>query len=199
MAPDIAPVVAPVIRSSPDVSESKGDGLVEYRHDSAIVVRVLGWFESGRIAEFEQIVGRMPEVQLLSVDGEHATATLRIASESPMFRNATKEQILERLSQRLQSDSTGRLSLRALGTMPDTQLQRIEIGVVGLDCAACSMALHDILVQSPGVVHATASFRSGTAVAWVEPGRSDRAALEAILKQRGVTLRTAASEPAASP
>jgi uncharacterized protein YccT (UPF0319 family) len=101
------------------------DGIAEYRYESEIVVRVLGWFEPGRIAEFEQIVGRWPEVRLLSLDGEHATATLQIAQESPMFRNATQDQILERLSQCIQSESTGRLSLRAVGALPDSQLQRI--------------------------------------------------------------------------
>jgi copper chaperone CopZ len=61
--------------------------------------------------------------------------------------------------------------------------------VLGLDCKACALAAYESIAKIDGVEQATASFRDGLVTARIDPARTSRAALEEILKKRGVTLK----------
>ena len=65
----------------------------------------------------------------------------------------------------------------------------IEISVAGLDCKACCLAAYEAIYRLEGVEMATASFHEGRVTALTDPEKTDRARLEAALKQRGVTLK----------
>lgn len=79
-------------------------------------------------------------------------------------------------------------SLKELGSVSHDKLEVVEIPIFGLDCHACSLAVHDILAKVEGVQHVTASFHDGFAKAWIDPAATDRSKLEESLKSRGVQI-----------
>ena len=73
--------------------------------------------------------------------------------------------------------------------MAKDKLVRIEIGVVGLDCKACSFAAYNIVAGVDGVEQATCSFKDGLITALIDPAKTQKAVLEDTLKKRNVTLK----------
>ena len=152
-------------------------------------LRVIGLFMPGRVDAFRKLMTEFPEATVQAVEFETAEATIRYAADSDLFRNASADQITERLNNRVRQLSTGLFSLKPLGDIPHRKLQRVEFEIVGLDCKACSLAVHDILARVDGVTHAKASFRDRLAVAWIDAATTDRSKIENALKQRQVTVR----------
>jgi cation transport ATPase len=70
------------------------------------------------------------------------------------------------------------------------KLKSIEISVAGLDCKACALAAYESIYRLEGVERATVSFREGRVVAVIDPAKTDRAALEAALKKKGVQVNS---------
>ena len=192
MTSTLPPVEAPAVRTSP--AEQQRAPRKEYTFDDkhSVRLRVIGLFMRERIDSFRELLKEFPEARLQSVDFDTAEATIQIAAESDMFRNANADQITERLNDRVRQLTSGLFSLKALGDIPHDDLQRVEFEIIGLDCLACSLAAHDILTNVDGVLHATASFRDRRAVAWIDAQKTDQAKLEETLGQRGVTLPTKA-------
>jgi hypothetical protein len=190
MAAAIAPVITPALKKSADVPNAIP--MPEYTFDgkAQVNVRVVGLFVPERVSDFEKLLKKFPEVRLDSIDFQNATAVLQIATNSDLFRNANPDQVFERLDSQIRQLSTGLFSLKPMSDIPSEMLQREEFSILGLDCSACSLAVHDILVGAEGVSHAKASFREGKAVAWIDSQKTDRNKLESLLQQRGVTLRT---------
>ncbi len=158
-----------------------------------IRARIVGLFIPQRDEAFRGLLATIPEVSLESFDPATAEAIIRYAPESPLFANANVNDVLSRLADRIRSRSDGLFSLREPGNRPHNQLRRESFDIIGLDCDACSLAVHDILTREKGVAHATASFGDGTAVAWCDPDVVTRESLLAALVERGVTVRQAAA------
>lgn len=117
---------------------------------------------------------------------------------SPLLANATPDDARARLSDQVRHRSEGLFSLKPDGDLPHDQLTHATFSIVGLDCDACSLAVHDILVQVEGVAHATASFGEGTATAWFDPNAVTAERLLTVLNERGVTVRQEAASPDAT-
>ena len=180
---------SPAQRTSP-VTPAELPG-TKYEFDGAheIRLRLLGLFIPEQAESFRRQLEQFSEVRVEAVDYEAAEVTLRYAAASDMFRNATPSQVVERLNDRIRQLSRGIFSVKPLGEVPHAGLERIEIPIVGLDCHACSLAVHDILTQVEGVEHATASFHDGCGVAWVNPAIVSRESLVRALRQRSVTVK----------
>jgi hypothetical protein len=153
-----------------------------------LTLRVTGLFMPEQVAVFRPLLNGIPEVKLQDVDYDTAQATFAYAPQCQLFKSATADQITERLAQRVRQLPGSTFSVEPLGTLPHEQLERVEIPIVGLDCPACSLAVHNILMRVEGVEHATASFHDGQATAWIDPARTDRDKLIEALRQRQVTL-----------
>lgn len=188
MATTLPDVPAPVLRSAPENAESRTVPEFEFSDRHSTTLRVRGLFLADRVADFRRLMTQIPEVSLQHIEFDTARATFHYAADSDLFRNANPMQIAERLDARVRQMSTGLFSVKPIGPVPQEELQRIEIRITGLDCKACSLAVHDILARVEGVEYATASFRDGLAVAWVDSASTSCMALEAALTQRGVTL-----------
>ena len=156
--------------------------------DDTVTVRVSGWFTLERVEDLRRLMQEFPEARLLQCDFPTATATFNYSGDSDLFHNAKPEQVIERLNNgnRLRSQNT--IGVKTPGSLPHEKLQLIEIPIVGLDCNACCLAVHDILVRVDGVEHATASFHDGLAGAWLDPAQTNRTQLEEALKQQRVKL-----------
>lgn len=150
--------------------------------------RVTGLFSPDRAEDLAEVIKKIPNVELVSVDFKNAEATFRY-DEKKVFGQGKPEQIIERFDNLVRSNSYSTFGIRPLRTIPAEKLQAIEIPVVGLDCKACSLALYEIIARVDGVDYATASFKEGKATALIDPEKTSKAALETLLKQRGVTLK----------
>lgn len=160
----------------------------EFDDEHVEQVQVTGLFMPGCDEDFRQVFAEFPEAQLKELDFETATGKIAYAAKSSLFGSAKSEQVVERLNNRIRQISGSRLGVKPPGSIPREKLERVEIGIVGLDCKACSLAVYSILERVPGVEQATANFHDGLAVAWIDPAQTSRAALEELLQQRRVQL-----------
>lgn len=187
MNPIIPAIEAPVRRTSsslePEASEAAATQIVNSR---TIRVRIQGLFVPEQVDALRSRMQQVDQAILESIDYETAEAAIRISVDGDMFRNATDEQVIQRLNERMQHVSRGLFSIRALGALDPSAMQKIEFRIVGLDCKACSLAVHDILVRQEGVVHAKASFRDGRATVWVDSSVTDRNKLSQALRNSQV-------------
>ena len=152
-----------------------------------IKVRVTGLFSPDREADLRAILKQWPDCTLTSLDFDRAEAVFRF-DPAQLFPQTKPEQIIARLDEKLRAASNSTFGVKPPSTTPRDKLKRIEIPVAGLDCKACCLAAYEIVANIDGVEQATASFKEGRITALIDPQRTDRAKIEAVLKQRGVTL-----------
>ncbi len=67
--------------------------------------------------------------------------------------------------------------------------ETLIFAVDGMHCASCGMLIDDALADLDGVLTSTTSFRTGTAVVEVQPGRVETAAVIAAVGEAGYTAR----------
>ncbi len=164
---------------------------IEFNFDDqhSVQLHVHGLFIPERAEDFRMLLEEFPEVMLLDMNYETASATIAYAGESDLFRGAEPEQIIERLNNHIRHLSGHTLGVAAPSSIPRDSLKRVEFAIVGLDCKACSLGVYNILTGIDGVEQATASFHDGLAVAWIDVEKTNREDLEATLKSRGVQLK----------
>lgn len=174
----------------PAVTEDAKKQEFLFDDSSSIELQVTGLFIPERAEDFRILIQKFPEAKLLQLDGERAKARFAYAKDSDLFRGADLEQVRERLNNRVRELSDHTIGLKAPATIVEEKFEHAEIPIVGLDCKACSLAVYEILMRVDGVERATASFHDGRAKAWYDPEKTNRAKLEAALKERGVQLKS---------
>jgi copper chaperone CopZ len=152
-----------------------------------VVHRVTGLFDSKREAELRMTLANVPDVELVSIDFEHAEGIFRYDA-AKAFPGTKPEDVIKRFDEKLRSVSAGTFGIKPLSTTPHEKLQRIEIPIIGLDCRACGLAAYEAVAKLDGVEQATASFHDGRVTALIDPEKTDRAKLETALKEKRVTL-----------
>jgi copper chaperone CopZ len=151
--------------------------------------QITGLFSPDREQDLRDVFQKLPEIKLVSIDFKNAEASFDY-DPAKVFPNAKPEQVIERLDNMLRSVSFHTFGVRALRTIPRDKLTLIEIPIVGLDCKGCCLAAYEAVYRIDGVEQATASFKEGRVTALIDPRKTDRVALEAALKQRGVELKS---------
>jgi copper chaperone CopZ len=179
--------VVPIRRTLAETPSTASNPPFPSNDDFQITVRVLGWFDDQRIEDFKQLIKPITEARLAQVDSAVSTATFWLDGQSELFRNATPQQQLERLDQKVRQATEHTIKLAALKS-DSPSLQAENFKIQGLDCRACSMAVAEILQSVEGVHWARASFGNGQATAWIDPNQTDRQALLDRLQQRQVTV-----------
>jgi copper chaperone CopZ len=150
-----------------------------------VVHRVAGLFSPDREADLRKALEKVEGVRLVSVEFDYAEATFEYDA-ARLFPGAKPEQVVERLNEWLRNASNHTLGVKARCTVPRDKLTRVEIPIAGLDCKACCLAAYEILARQDGVEQATASFKDRKATALIDPAKTDRAKLEAALREREV-------------
>lgn len=150
--------------------------------------RVTGLFSVDRENDLRETVKKLPDVKLVSIDFKNGEATFEYDADK-LLNRPKPEEIPQRFDDLLRSNSNYTFGIRPLCTVPKEKLKRVEIPVIGLDCKACCLAAYESIYKIDGVEQATASFKDGLVTALIDPGKTDRAALETALKSRGVTLK----------
>lgn len=150
-------------------------------------VRLTGLFAKDRIDDLKELLKQWPEVELRSVDFDHAEAEFRFDADK-FFGKVKKDDYTTRLDEKLRGASQSTFGAKPLSTTPRAKLERISIPVVGLDCKACCLAAYETVARVEGVEQATASFKDGLITALVDPQKIDRVKLVEVLTKRGVTV-----------
>ncbi len=153
-----------------------------------LTVRVTGMFSPDREKDLRAVFAEWPEVKIADIIYDRAEVALSFDSEK-LFPKAKPADVLARLDDKVRNLSNHTFGVKAVSTVPKEKLKRIEIPVAGLDCKACCLAAYEIVAKIEGVEQATASFKIGLITALIDPDKTDKAKLEAALKQRGVPLK----------
>ncbi|HWG41879.1 MAG TPA: heavy metal-associated domain-containing protein [Gemmataceae bacterium] len=151
--------------------------------------QITGLFSTDREQDLREAFKKIPEIKLVSIDFPNAEAICEYVP-GKVFPNAEPGQVIQRLDGMLKSASNHTFGVKPLRTVPREKLKRIEIPVAGLDCKACCLAAYEAIYRLEGVETATASFRAGRVTALIDPEKTNRAKLEAALKQRGVGVKS---------
>lgn len=189
LAPEPTAVRTPVRRTELREQQAITDAKPLTGNVRTIRVQVHGLFIPEQLEVFRVRMQQMNQAGLESVDFDTAEAAIQISVDGDLFRNTNDEQAIQRLNERMQHVSRGLFAIKPLSPIPASERQAIDFQIVGLDCKACSLAVHDILNRQEGVIHAKASFRDGIARAWIDPSKTDRAKVLDGMKKAGITVR----------
>lgn len=155
--------------------------------DRTLVLHVIGLFERDREAALRDAVEQMPGARLVGIDFDHAEATF--VCDPTAFKGTPPDKLPERLDQLLRNASGHLLSLKPRSTAPREKLTRVEVTVAPLDCKACALGVHEIVIQVPGVEQVVVDMKEGHIAALVDPAQADREKIRAALKRHEVTLK----------
>ena len=152
--------------------------------------RVTGLFSPDRVDDLRALVASLPagEIKVVSVDYDQATAVFSFDPDE-LFGKIDPTKIVERFDNLIGNPSRRTFGILPLSAVPAEKLAKIEIPIVGLDCKGCSFAAYDCVYKIEGVERATASFKVGLVTAWIDPEKTNRAALEEMLTKRGIELK----------
>lgn len=140
--------------------------------------RVLGLFQADREDDLGQVINQVPGVKLVHVEYKTGEAVLRYDAEN-------LAQILDQIVRR---ESRSTFEILPPSNVDRSKLRKVEIEVIGLDCKGCSYAAYLAVYKIEGVENATASFKEGKVVAWIDDERVNRAMLIEALKKKRVKI-----------
>lgn len=150
--------------------------------------RVTGLWDRSRETELQETVKKIAGIELVGVDFDTSEITLSY-DQVKVFQKAKPKEILERLENLFRQNSGHTFGVRAVCATPKEKLMRVDLGVLGLDCKGCCLALYDSVAKIEGVEQATASFKESRLTALIDPEKTTREALVEALKKRSVALK----------
>ncbi len=157
--------------------------------------RLLGLSAAEREADLREVLAKVPEVKLVSLDAAKAEVTLRFDAET-LFLPAKSKQppAADKITARLDS-LIGTASARTFGvsersTVPTDKLTKVEIPIGVLDCKACRYAAYQAVAKLDGVERATVSAQPSAVIAWIDVTKTKRETLEEALKKARVELKS---------
>lgn len=150
-------------------------------------VRVVGLFSPSRVETLREAAASIEEASLQDVDFDDAHATFEILPDKG-WKDVPADQLAERIDQALRQASRSTISAAPASETPAERLERAEIAAGGCVCRACELAAYEAVTRVEGVEWATVSFSDSRIVVRFDREKTNRAALETALKERGVTL-----------
>jgi len=151
--------------------------------------RITGLFSHAREGDLRESVKKMTGVELVSIDFDVAEVTFSYDPKK-LFPQSKEKDWPERFDNLLRNSSSHTFTAKPLFPTPKDKLVRVEIGVVLPDCAGCCLGVYQIVANVDGVAQATADLKEGRVTALIDPGKTNRAALQDVLKKREVKLKT---------
>jgi hypothetical protein len=156
--------------------------------------RIIGLFSPDRVQDLRDAMDYVNEFQLVNVDYENAQVTLRYDLKSilPDFnpkKPPTADQIEVRLDQILREASEHTFELKPLPSIPKEKLTKLEIHIGILDCKGCRYGAYLAAQRVEGVEQANVVTDPSLVIAWIDPAKTNRAAVEASLKKANVELK----------
>ena len=157
-------------------------------------VRIIGISDPSRVEDFRTAVKSVPELQLVSVDGDKASAVFRyevtaiITKPKPKPADLAPEKILEQLNNLLGKASVHTFSVTAPTGVAEDKLAKVEFKVGVLDCKGCRYGAYIAIAKLDGVERATVNSANRTLTVWIDPAKTNKEALAAALKKARVEL-----------
>ena len=146
--------------------------------------RITGLFEPARVEELKGYFKEHPKVKLLNIDFARAEGT---------FSYDLKTYSVADLDLWIHERT---FHIKPASTTPADKLATIEIAVLALDCRGCCFAMHNFLMDVEGVEQAIPDMKAGKIAVLIDPAKTNKAALETVLKSRDVQLPEAAKPDA---
>jgi copper chaperone CopZ len=159
--------------------EKSGPKLVKFQ--------LVGLFCPEREQDLRDLFAKLEKFKLVKIDVANAEASVEFDS-TKVWAGVKSEKYIELFDNELRHASRGSFGAKPLRTTSMDKLKWIEIPVDGLDCLGCSYAAYRLVYQLPGVEMATASFRTRTVRALIDPEKIDRDKLQSALKKGGVDV-----------
>jgi hypothetical protein len=158
--------------------------------DQTVTYRILGLATPDRQDDLREDMKTIANVELVSIDYDKAQCTLRF-NVAKLFPDANpkkppkEDDIFTKLRDQLNGASLGTFKLKPMNTLSKAKLQRIDIKIAILDCAACRLGAYYTLANLDGVEQANVSEKPSQVTAWIDPSKTNREALiEALKKAR---------------
>lgn len=150
----------------------------------AVVCRVTGLFDAEREADLRTLAESIPGVKLLSVDLDRAQATFAV-NAAQAFPDTKGDKLPERLDQVIRKASFGTFAV-SLPRPPAEKPARVEIAIPLLDCRACALGVHDMLMRVDGVQQVVVDLKNQKAFVHIDAAKTSEADLLKLLKSREV-------------
>lgn len=182
-APPMAPATRPAGASASGPATAPTTRPADFVQSSH---RVQGLFSAEREADLRAAIADIPTLHVVSIDFDVALVTFAYDPKAA-FPTHKPDKAAERLDQLLRQASNATFNLRPTST-PREKLQRVEIVARALDCKACALAAHEMLMKIDGVEQALVSFKEGKITAQFDPAKTSRQQMETVLKEKGVTV-----------
>ena len=155
--------------------------------------RLFGLSAAEREADLREVLAKVPEVTLVSLDAGKAEVTLRFEAEKLFPPTKAKQppaadKITARLDTLIGTASTRTFGITERSTLPADKLTKVEILIGVLDCKGCRYAAYQAVAKLDGVERATVSATPSAIIAWIDATKTKREALEEALKKVRVDL-----------
>lgn len=150
--------------------------------------KLFGLFSHEREPDLRRVATGITEVTLTDFDYEKGEVTFTY-DPIKFGRGAKPKELQDRIDNLLRSASNQTFAVKPMSTIPREKLQKVEIGVGVLDCKACGYGLYQMVFNVPGVEQAFANYKEGLVTAWIDPEKTDRTKIAALLKQREVRVK----------
>ena len=159
--------------------------------------RLIGLSAAEREADLREVLAKVPEVTLVSLDAAKAEVTLRFEAEKLFPPTKAKQppaadKITTRLDALIGAASTRTFGISECSTVPADKLTKVEIPIGVLDCKGCRYTAYQAVAKLDGVERATVSTTPSAVIAWIDVTKTKREALEEALKKVRVELVLAA-------
>jgi hypothetical protein len=160
--------------------------------------RVFGLSDHSRELDLREQLKAVPELELAALDLETAVATFRYDvtmllpdAKSPPTAEAIAKRLDELVKKASKNPVSGHVtfSLKPLSSVPEEQLQKIEIQLGLPDCKGCRYTAYLACAKLDGVENVIVS-ETSLVTAWVQPSQTTREALIDALKKVRIGLPT---------
>ncbi|MEN9574236.1 MAG: hypothetical protein RL514_2091 [Verrucomicrobiota bacterium] len=155
--------------------------------------RLFGLSAAEREADLREVLAKVPEVTLVSLDPAKAEVTLRFEAEKLFPPTKAKQppaadKITARLDALIGAASARTFGITERSALPADKLTKLEIPIGVLDCKGCRYAAYQAIAKLDGVERATVSTTPSAVIAWIDATKTKRETLEEALKKARVEL-----------
>ncbi|HYG76574.1 MAG TPA: heavy metal-associated domain-containing protein [Planctomycetota bacterium] len=152
-----------------------------------LTYRITGLFCPEREADLRKIAEKIADYKLVAVNYEKAEVTFT-CEPGKIAKNAKPDQVRQQVDNWVRQASNHTFGLSPL-IADREKLTKVELKVGMLDCKACAFGVYGMVTKVEGVEQATVNMKDGHVVAWINPEKTNRAAIAALLKQREVKVK----------
>ncbi|MEI6231836.1 MAG: hypothetical protein WCT04_02200 [Planctomycetota bacterium] len=156
--------------------------------------RLMGLCSADRVDDFKEFAKTMPDISLVSVDFDSTEVVLTYEFEK-LFpgqnfkkKPPTPEAIEKRLNELLHNASRGSFTFKPLSTLAKDKEKVEEFNVGMLDCKGCRYGVYSAVSKVDGVERAQVNSEKGILKLWIDPAKTNRTALEEVLKKAHIEL-----------